>query len=100
MASFFSGIAYFVYTTWLATFFPQARRRGGKSGERAKRSLGGAKKVDPSDQISVTADGPAVVSGSKAYDESWIPSHHIQRPEAKRIRSGTPSGVKTKSRAT
>ncbi|KAI9719884.1 MAG: hypothetical protein M1828_006014 [Chrysothrix sp. TS-e1954] len=99
LAAAFAGTSYFIYNTWLTTFFPQSKKRGGKGGERAKTSLRGTKKVDPADQVSVPADGPAVTSGSKAYDESWIPSHHIQRPEAKRIRSGTPSGVKTKSKA-
>ena len=88
----FGGTAYFVYNTWVSTLFPQQKRRGGKGGERAKTSSRGTKKVDPSDQISVTgADGPAVTSASKAYDESWIPAHHLQRPQTKKTRSGTPT---------
>jgi len=86
----FSGTAYFVYNTWISTFFPQTKGRG-KGGERAKRSSAGTHKVDPADQVAVVgADGPAVTSGAKAYDESWIPASHLQRPEAKRVRSGTP----------
>lgn len=86
----FAGTVYFVYNTWITTFFPQKKGRG-KGGERAKRSSAGTKKVDPADQVSVVgADGPAVTSGAKAYDESWIPASHLQRPEAKRVRSGTP----------
>jgi hypothetical protein len=86
----FGGISYFVYNTWITTFFPQKKGRG-KGGERAKKSSLGSKKVDPADQVAVVgADGPAVTSGAKAYDESWIPASHLQRPEAKRIRSGTP----------
>lgn len=97
LAAGFAGTAYFVYNTWISTLFPQTKRKGGKGGERARTSTKGTKKVDPSDQVAVAgADGPAVTSGSRAYDESWIPQHHINRPEAKRVRSGTPSGVKTK----
>ncbi|KAK5681827.1 Increased recombination centers protein 22 [Elasticomyces elasticus] len=90
----FGGTCFFIYTTWIQTLFPQ-KRRGGKGGERAKRSSGQSKKVDPADQVSVVgADGPAVTSsaqlGGKSYDESWIPAGHLQRPEAKRVGSGRP----------
>ncbi|KAF2011567.1 hypothetical protein BU24DRAFT_443844 [Aaosphaeria arxii CBS 175.79] len=86
----FAGTVYFIYSTWITTFFPQ-KKRGGKGGERAKRSSAGTKKVDPTEQVAVVgADGPAVTTSSKAYDESWIPAAHLQRPEAKRVRSGTP----------
>lgn len=84
----FCGTCYFIYSTWITTFFPQ-KKRGGKGGERAKRSSGRSTKVDPADQVSVIgADGPAVTSGAKAYDESWIPAGHINRPEARRVKSG------------
>jgi hypothetical protein len=96
LLSAFAGTVYFIYNTWISTFFPQKKGRG-KGGERAKKSSGGSKKVDPADQIAVVgADGPAVTSGAKAYDESWIPVSHLQRPEAKRVRSGTPK-LKTKA---
>ncbi|MCJ1247759.1 hypothetical protein MMC30_004974 [Trapelia coarctata] len=86
LLAIFLGTLYFVYKTWITTLFPQ-KARGGKGGERARKSLGG-KKIDPADQVAVTgADGPAVTSGAKAYDESWIPAHHLQRPEAKRVKS-------------
>ncbi|KAH8725781.1 hypothetical protein GQ44DRAFT_706514 [Phaeosphaeriaceae sp. PMI808] len=92
----FGGTVFFIYNTWITTFFPQKKGRG-KGGERAKKSTTGVKKVDPADQVGVVgADGPAVTSGAKAYDESWIPAAHLQRPEAKRVRSGTP---KTKAKA-
>ncbi|KAL1590290.1 hypothetical protein WHR41_01024 [Cladosporium halotolerans] len=93
LAAAFGGTCYFIYTTWITTLFPQ-KRRGGKGGERAQRSSGQTKKVDPADQVSVVgADGPAVTSGAKTYDQSWIPAGHLQRPEAKRVGSG-----RTKSR--
>ncbi|MCJ1412490.1 hypothetical protein MMC19_006584 [Ptychographa xylographoides] len=88
LLAIFLGTLYFVYNTWITTLFPQ-KARGGKGGERAKRSSGGSKKVDPADQTAVLgADGPAVTSGAKAYDESWIPAAHLQRPEARRVKSG------------
>jgi hypothetical protein len=95
----FAGTSYFIYKTWISTLFPQ-RKRGGKGGERAKTSSRGSKKVDPSDQVAVVgADGSAVTSGAKAYDESWIPEHHLNRPEARRGKSGAGGGsVKTKAR--
>ncbi|KAF1357434.1 hypothetical protein EJ07DRAFT_128876 [Lizonia empirigonia] len=84
----FAGTIYFIYNTWITTFFPQKKGRG-KGGERAKKSSQGSKEVDPAEQVAVVgADGPAVTSGAK-YDESWIPASHLQRPEAKRVRSGT-----------
>ncbi|MCJ1229733.1 hypothetical protein MMC12_006403 [Toensbergia leucococca] len=87
----FGGTCYFIYSTWISTLFPQKRRSGGKAAERAKRSSGGSKKVDPSDQVSVAgADGPAVTTSAKTYDESWIPAHHINKPEARRVKSGRP----------
>ncbi|CZT18764.1 related to signal sequence receptor alpha chain [Ramularia collo-cygni] len=86
----FGGTCYFIYNTWIATLFPQ-KKRGGKGGERAKRSSGGSKPVDPSEAVPVLdADGPAVTTGSKGYDESWIPATHLQRPQAKRVGSGRP----------
>ncbi|TVY32888.1 Increased recombination centers protein [Lachnellula subtilissima] len=95
-----TGTLYFVYKTWIEALFPQTKR-GGKGGERAKRSSGGSKKaVDVKDQVSVIgADGPAVTTGAlaqKAYDESWIPESHINRPSAKRVKSGASSKTKTR----
>jgi hypothetical protein len=90
LTALFAGTCYFIYNTWIATLFPQ-KRRDGKGGERAKASSRGSKSVNPNDQVSVgDADGPAVASGAKALDSSWIQPQHLQRPEAKRIRSGTP----------
>ena len=87
LLAIFLGTLYFVYNTWITTLFPQ-KARAGKGGERAKRSSGGSKKVDPADQVAVVgADGPAVTSGAKAYDESWIPAQHLNRPEARRVKS-------------
>jgi len=56
--------------------------------------------VPPQEQASaIGADGPAVTTqadAQKLYDESWIPEHHINRPSAKRVKSGASSKAKTK----
>ncbi|KAI4227827.1 MAG: hypothetical protein L6R36_002121 [Xanthoria steineri] len=94
LAAIFGGTCYFIYSTWISTLFPQKRRggaSGGKDASRARKSTAGSKSVDPADQVSVLgADGPAVTSGAaaKAYDESWIPAGHLQRPDARRVKSG------------
>jgi len=87
----FVGVIYAAYNTLVAPYFP-AKRSKGKDGSRAKKSSGGSKKVDPADAVPVQgADGPAVASGaSKGYNEEWIPAHHINRPEARRVKSGGP----------
>jgi hypothetical protein len=95
LASATAATLYFVYKTWIETLLPQTKR-GGKGGERAKRSSAGTKKAVPVDeQVSVIGgDGPAVATGAqaqKAYDESWIPEHHLNRPNAKRVKSGASS---------
>jgi len=78
------GIGYLFYNVWVAPYFPQKRKS-----ERTKK--GAAKKGAADEGIPVArADGPAVTTGTKAYNEDWIPAHHIQRPEARRVKSGTP----------
>ncbi|KAI4093107.1 MAG: hypothetical protein LQ344_003090 [Seirophora lacunosa] len=99
LLALFAGTIYFIYSTWIATLFPQTKKRsstssaaGGKDASRARASTKGNRKVDPGEQIGVagTDGAPAVVSasGAKAYDESWIPEGHLQRPGAKRVKSG------------
>ncbi|KIW82321.1 hypothetical protein Z517_05348 [Fonsecaea pedrosoi CBS 271.37] len=74
------GVGYFFYTIWIVPYFPKKRKavKGGKRSEVAK-------KVDSG--VTSDSDGPAVATG-KSYNEEWIPSHHIQRPEARRVKSG------------
>jgi len=75
-----AAVGYFFYTIWIVPYFPQ-KKRGGK-GTRAP-----VKKVDVGSDKPDT-DGPAVATGAKSYAEDWIPSHHLQRPEARRVKSG------------
>lgn len=88
MLSCAAGVLYLFYNTWIAPYFPQKRTR---SGDRVKRGSGGTKKIDPGESAAALGtDGPAVTMGGKGYNEEWIPAHHIQRPEAKRVKSGNP----------
>lgn len=92
LAAILGGTLLFIYNTWIKTLFPQTKGRG-KGGERARTSTQGKKPaVTPAEQVSVLgADGPAVTTASsRTFDSAWIPANHLQRPEAKRIRSGPP----------
>ncbi|KAF7553641.1 hypothetical protein G7046_g7042 [Stylonectria norvegica] len=81
----FAGTLYFVYKTWIEALFPQAKR---------PRTAKKAKKVEVADPLS-GSESTAVATGTgKDYDESWIPDHHINRPVAKRVKSGANSKLK------
>jgi len=82
----FGATLYFVYKTWIEALFPQAKRP--KTIKKAK------KVVDISEPLS-GSESAGVTSG-KEYDESWIPDHHINRPVAKRVKSGASGKSKTK----
>ncbi|KAH6606351.1 translocon-associated [Trichoderma cornu-damae] len=71
----FGGTLYFVYKTWIEALFPQAKRT-----RAPKKPV--QKPADPADALSGSE------SAGKTYDESWIPDHHINRPVAKRVKSG------------
>ena len=97
LGGLFGFTCWFIYNTWVTTLFPQKRGRG--KGDKTKRPTAGAKRTDTGDQIAVGGvDGPAVATGAKSYDESWIPAQHLQRPEARRVGSGRASTPKTKAR--
>ncbi|GAD91709.1 hypothetical protein AN2140.2 [Paecilomyces variotii No. 5] len=77
----FGGIVYFFYVTWIAPYFPQ-KRRAGKGVEGAKKS-GAAKRVDEQG----SASGSEVpVTSATTYNAEWIPSHHINKPEARKVK--------------
>ncbi|EAS31848.3 translocon-associated protein [Coccidioides immitis RS] len=78
----FVGASYFLYTLWIAPYFPQ-KRKPVKSHDRAKKASRQQAGVDSGDQVS---DSPAV---AKTYDAEWIPAHHIHRPEARKVKSGS-----------
>jgi len=73
------GVGYFFYTIWIVPYFPQQKRKT-TAGKKTPRKV---------DAPAVTSDNEstAASTGAKAYNEEWIPSHHIQRPEARRVKS-------------
>jgi hypothetical protein len=77
----FGGIVYFFYTTWIAPYFPQ-KRRSGKAGEGVKKS-GAAKRAE--EQASASGSEGTVTSAT-TYNAEWIPAHHINRPEARKVK--------------
>ncbi|RAL04763.1 putative translocon-associated protein, alpha subunit [Aspergillus ibericus CBS 121593] len=84
----FSGVVYFFYTVWIAPYFPQKRRS--TKGPENKKSSGASKKEAP-----VEAPSSPAVSSATTYNAEWIPAHHINRPEARKVKGG----AKSKSRA-
>lgn len=78
----FSGVVYFFYTVWIAPYFPQKRRSGKAPGK----SAGATKKDEPVEP----ATSPAV-SSATTYNADWIPSHHINRPEARKVKGSSRS---------
>ncbi|KAF9892530.1 hypothetical protein FE257_001639 [Aspergillus nanangensis] len=71
----FGGVSYFFYTVWVAPYFPQ-KRKAGKPVD--KKSAAAAKKAEEE-------AAPAVTSAT-AYNADWIPAHHINRPEARKVK--------------
>ncbi|KAE8140603.1 hypothetical protein BDV38DRAFT_239989 [Aspergillus pseudotamarii] len=84
----FSGVVYFFYTVWVAPYFPQ-KRKSGKGAEYSKKTSVAAKKAE-----TVEPSSPAV-SSATTYNADWIPAHHINRPEARKVKGST----RSKSRA-
>ncbi|KAH9904814.1 hypothetical protein F4778DRAFT_46755 [Xylariomycetidae sp. FL2044] len=80
----FGGACYFVYKTYIEAFFPQAKRT--KTPKKAK--------VVEKEPLS---GGEGSGTGTdKGYDESWIPTEHLNRPTARRVKSGASAKSKTK----
>ncbi|KAI1326850.1 hypothetical protein F5Y16DRAFT_373595 [Xylariaceae sp. FL0255] len=79
----FAGTCYFVYKTYIEAFFPGAKKtRGGKK----------SKPIAEKEPLS-GGEGASTGSG-KGYDESWIPTDHINRPTARRVKSSASSKSK------
>jgi hypothetical protein len=81
----FGATLYFVYKTWIEALFPQAKPTKAVQGKKA-----GRKPVAEAEPLSGSESAGATSGGdSKGYDESWIPQHHLQRPSARKVKSGT-----------
>ncbi|KAJ5782558.1 Translocon-associated protein (TRAP) alpha subunit [Penicillium paradoxum] len=76
-----SGTGYFFYTVWVAPYFPQ-KRKSGKTSE--KRTQGSSKRVET--QATEETSSGAAASSATTYNADWIPSHHINRPEARKVK--------------
>lgn len=74
------GTGYFFYTVWIAPYFPQKRKTSGKTGE--KRTPKRAVETPVAEEPSASA----AASSATPYNADWIPSHHIARPEAKKVK--------------
>ncbi|KAL5048188.1 hypothetical protein BDW71DRAFT_196228 [Aspergillus fruticulosus] len=85
LLSCFGGVAYFFYTVWIAPYFPQKRK---SAKQETSRKNVASKKAEAS------VDSPAV-SSATTYNAEWIPAHHINRPEARKVKGTS----RSKSRA-
>ncbi|KAJ5690589.1 hypothetical protein N7462_004981 [Penicillium macrosclerotiorum] len=75
LLSCFVGVVYFFYTVWVAPYFPQ-KRKGGKTGE----------KKTPAKREPVEESPSPAVASATTYNADWIPAHHINRPEARKVK--------------
>ncbi|KAI1260496.1 hypothetical protein F5Y18DRAFT_255011 [Xylariaceae sp. FL1019] len=87
LSAAFAGTCYFVYKTYIEAFFPGAKKTARPS-----------KKAKATFEKEPLSGGEGTASGTdKAYDESWIPSDHINRPTARRIKSSASGKAKNKN---
>lgn len=85
----FAGVVYFFYTVWIAPYFPQ-KRKSGKT-DFSKKSSGASKK----EEAAPVEAAASPVSSATTYNADWIPAHHINRPEARKVK-GTARSIKTR----
>ena len=81
----FAGILYFVYKTWIEALFPQAKRPKTPRAKSSRKSL--AAEIDADAALSGSEAVSPSIGASSTIDNSWIPEHHLSRPNAKRVKS-------------
>jgi len=81
LSSLFAGTLYFVYKTWIEALFPQAKR---------PKTARKPRKVDVPEPLS-GSESTGAATGTDDFDASWIPSSHMNRPVAKRVKGGAGS---------
>ncbi|KAI2608254.1 uncharacterized protein GGS25DRAFT_267397 [Hypoxylon fragiforme] len=86
----FAGTCYFVYKTYIEALFPQTKR--------AKPTVTKKVRTVPAEKEPLSGgEGSGTGTDNKGYDESWIPSDHLNRPTARRVKSGASSKSKNKN---
>ncbi|KAI0135773.1 hypothetical protein F4814DRAFT_402489 [Daldinia grandis] len=87
----FAGTSYFVYKTYIEALFPQPKRTPSTKTTKKSRTPATVIEKEP------LSGGEGSATGTdKGYDESWIPSDHLNRPSARRVKSGASSKSKAK----
>ena len=85
LLSCFTAVIYFFFTVWVAPYLPQKRRT-------AKGEKKSSAKKESTDQ---GTDGNATASSGTVYNAEWIPAHHINRPEARKVKGSSRSKGRT-----
>jgi hypothetical protein len=86
----FGATLYFVYKTWIEALFPQARPAAKGPATKKARKAVVVEELSGSESAGATSGG----DGGKSYDEAWIPAGHINRPVARRVKSGASGKAK------
>ncbi|EFX01445.1 hypothetical protein CMQ_6387 [Grosmannia clavigera kw1407] len=87
----FGATLYFVYKTWIEALFPQAKRTG--AGRKSRKAAVAAEPTAADAALSGN-ESTGAGTGAEDFDASWIPAHHLNKPVAKRVKSG-PAKKKT-----
>jgi hypothetical protein len=90
LSALFGGTIYFIYVYLIKTFFPSAVSKSRSGRKPAPKRKAAASSAGASSGGGSDSDRGATSGVSLQYDESWIPKGHLERPEARRAKSGTP----------